>query len=179
MQEASKDYAVPDLTPDKVHVVQYHMGQIVLEKKCPYCGDRMILQHPRPEVDPMPSFEHFRWACVSYYQKPPPHCETIPFVPSDIILFHPADIPELAETREDLELVANQPIARQTIQKRVRQHIGSEDEDILCPRHHLAMTLHERPFNRTGLLIDVYYLKCPHKDSKAQIYRSDSELSPS
>ncbi|MFM6157223.1 MAG: hypothetical protein ACKPE3_30200, partial [Sphaerospermopsis kisseleviana] len=59
------------LDNNKAHILQYQMGQIVLEKKCPNCGRPMFLQHEkRPDGSPL-ILSNFFWSCTGFYENNP------------------------------------------------------------------------------------------------------------
>lgn len=159
------DYLAPALDDSTVHILQYHMGQVVFEKRCWRCSFPMVLQH---QWGTNLSIQQFFWQCTKYYtlsadeQKDPTNKHNQSFSNSDISLIHRVGVPELEAKREDLELITAQSFVQQTIKKRVADHLGDQDDEILCPVHYLAMTLREKRENN-GTLTDMYYLKCPHQ----------------
>lgn len=146
------------LSHDKTHLLQYHLGLAVLEKRCK-CGYPMRLQH---QTINDPSFSHFFWQCTRYYVEDSiPNCKNINFRASDIKLLHVADIPELQISKDDLQVIGKEKTIQADTSKRLSDHLHSEDREVLCPVHMTPMVLLEKKGDRIPLL-DRYHLRCSH-----------------
>ena len=68
------NYAASVLDDAKVHILQYHMGQIVLEKQCrvPGCRRPMFLQSRQRLDGTLYQLRDFFWSCTGYYNNPGP-----------------------------------------------------------------------------------------------------------
>jgi hypothetical protein len=166
----SDTYTHSEVTDGSLHVLQYHMGQVVLEKKCTICGRPMFLQHRRRPTD----FNRFVltdffWSCTGWFLQ---RCDLngeiarqctgkINFSGRDVGLLHNAGIPELQVSSADLNTIFSQNRVQKAITSRVRAHVGQEDDLVLCPSHHLPMVLHEKT-THDGVALDMYHLRCPH-----------------
>lgn len=169
LEQASNpdNYESTLLDNDKAHILQYQMGQIVLEKKCLNCGRPMFLQHQkRPDGSPL-ILSNFFWSCTGFYENNPAIvCRTTTnFNTKDIGLLHKADIPELNVTNSDLSIIYSQKSVQQAITNRVKQHIREKDGDILCQVHYVPMILREKR-EHNGLVLDMFHLGCPHPGCK-------------
>jgi hypothetical protein len=160
LANSPEKFVTSDLTGNKTHLLQYHLGLIVLAKTCRFCGYPMRLQH---KTVPDPSFEDFFWQCTRYYvQDGKEKCRGSPFLASDIRLLHATDIPELQIEKEDLVVIGSEKSIQDDTANRMNDHLGSEDRDIMCPVHRVPLVLRElRGGNRVPLL-DRYHLRCAH-----------------
>ena len=61
-----ENYETSCLKNDRVHVLQFHMGQVVLEKKCT-CGRLMILQSKKRLDGSLYQLNEFFWSCTGFY----------------------------------------------------------------------------------------------------------------
>lgn len=147
------------LSNQSSHLLQYHLGLAVLEKRCA-CGYPMRLQHKTVED---PSFTDFFWQCTRFYvEDNRPKCRGIPFVASDIKLLHNSDIPELQIAKQDLLVVGTEKGIQDDTDTRMRDHLGFEDDDVLCPVHSVPMVLYEKQAGLRVPLLDRYHLRCSH-----------------
>lgn len=162
-----EDYESTLLDTEKAHILQYQMGQIVLEKKCHNCGRPMFLQHKNRPDGSLFVLGDFFWSCTGYYEDNPAiKCTASqPFRTKDVGLLHKVDIPELNVTNSDLSIIYAQKSVQQSISKRVKDHIREKDEDILCKVHYVSMILREKK-EHNGSVLDMFYLGCPHLGCK-------------
>ena len=136
----------------------YHTGLITLEKKCPQCAKSMRLQHKTVEN---PTFSDFFWQCTGYYAGT--KCGTISFRPSDIELINRTDIEELKVDNQTLRTIASAESEQQRIDKRMKEHLGDTDVDVICPVHLTAMELRQKSGPDYMPLLDRYHLRCKHR----------------
>jgi hypothetical protein len=161
------DYKSTLLDTEKVHILQYQMGQIVLEKKCYACGRPMFLQHKNRPDGSLFILSDFFWSCVGFYDNnPATRCiASQPFQTKDLGLLHKVDIPELNVSNSDLSIIYTQKNVQQSVSKRVKDHIRSKDNDILCKVHYIPMILRGKR-EHNGSILDMYYLGCQHPGCK-------------
>lgn len=58
------------ISDKRVNLLQFHVGQFVLEKRCRQCQRPMILQHTRKPTDYATfSLSDFFWGCSGFYDK--------------------------------------------------------------------------------------------------------------
>lgn len=152
-------YETSFLNNDNVHILQFQMGQVVLEKRC-VCGRPMMLQHRDRKDGSIFLLNDFFWSCVGYYSN---QCRgTQRFQTQDIGLLHKANILELQLSNTELGQSFTRPLIQKTV-VRLRQHLGEEDRDILCPIHHVPMILREKDkSNHSNVVLDMFHLRCPH-----------------
>lgn len=152
-------YETSFLNNDNVHILQFQMGQVVLEKRC-VCGRPMMLQHRDRKDGSIFLLNDFFWSCVGYYSS---QCRgTQRFKTQDIGLLHKANILELQLSNTELGQSFTRPLIQKTV-VRLRQHLGEEDRDILCPIHHVPMILREKDkSNHSNVVLDMFHLRCPH-----------------
>ena len=151
-------FATSDLVPGNENKLLYHTGLITLEKKCPSCGKPMRLMHKTKES---PEFSDFFWQCTGYYSGT--KCGTISFSPSDIELINRTDIEELKVDNQTLTIIASTESGQQRIDRRMKEHLGNTDVDVVCPVHLTAMELREKRGPDNMPLLDRYHLRCTHR----------------
>jgi hypothetical protein len=153
-------YETSSLDNDKVHILQYHMGQVVLEKHC-YCGRPMILNSKRRHDGSLFQLNDFFWSCTGYYNQPPNQCrQTANFTAQDAGLLHKNNVFEFQVSNQDLSLIFNDNKVKKMVVDRVRTHKSSKDDEVLCPIHHIPMVMREKQ-NPEGAL-DMFFLACSH-----------------
>jgi hypothetical protein len=143
------------ITSEKLNIIQYHVGETVIGKKCYGCHKPMILQFRRDKV--IISLDDFFWACSGYYSD---ECKaTQKFSISDTILFTQKNKPELDLTTEGLGRIFSNPKIQIDIAKRVRKHCGEQLEEYVCPIHKEPLRLRQK--NLYNGVIDQFFLGCP------------------
>lgn len=149
------------LNDDKAHVLQFHMGQVVLEKRC-HCGRSMFLQHKNRPDGSLFQLRDFFWSCTGFYNKEPIKCKGSQwFQVQDIGLLHKAGVFELQLSRSDLHTIWQETSIQRATLSRVKNHLKEKDGDVLCPIHHVPMVLREK-LKHSGVALDMFYLGCPH-----------------
>src|SRR5437016_12302116 len=105
----------------------------------------MLLQHSR-RADLTPFLlRDFFWGCSGFYVDGPQKCRGKCNISlSDVEVLHKADIPELQVGASELNIIFGQGPVQQTIVRRVREHLGEEDDAVLCPVHHSPMRVQEK-----------------------------------
>ena len=159
--QSPDEYESTFLDNEKVHILQYQMGQIVLEKRCPNSGKPMVLQSKQKLDGSLYSLNDFFWSCVGYYNDNHKCKTTQSFQQNDAGLLYKATIPELQIPNSDLNLIYSSKTVQNSVTKRMREHKGDRDEEILCPIHHVPMVLREKK-EHLGVALDIYFLGCPH-----------------
>ena len=157
--ENAHDFVEAKLADGKTNLLQYHLGQAALGKPCPRCGSPMLLKQTANGN----SFGDFFWSCRNFFrpEEDPLRCKTtFSFEPADVSLLY-KDVPELQCSYDDLTVVTKQKVVQASLQKRVGNHLATEDEDILCPVYQTPMVLHERRGHNDNL-VEMYRLDCPY-----------------
>lgn len=160
LANAPESFKTSDLSSGQEHQLQYHLGLVVLEKRCPKCGYPMKLQHKTVDE---PSFDDFFWQCTRFYVKDNlAKCRSLQFTSRDLKLLHKNDVPELQINKVDLATIASEKSVQKTTILRMNEHLGQDDEDIVCPVHFIPMILREKNGGADGPLLDRYHLRCAH-----------------
>ena len=150
------------LSDSRVNILQFHVGQFVLEKRCQLCQRPMILQHKRRPTDYAAfSLSDFFWGCSGHYDEERKCRETLPFQSQDMSLLHKSNIPDLQASSAELNTIFATPSIQKATLSRVADHLRDEDENSLCPVHSIPMVLQEKR-DHQGHALDMYYLKCLH-----------------
>jgi|694.fasta_scaffold69742_2 hypothetical protein len=161
-------YETSFLNNEKVHLLQFQMGQVVLEKRC-VCGKPMMLQHTNRKDGSIFLLSDFFWSCVGFYNNNNQCKRTQSFQTQDIGLLHKANILELQLSNTELGQSFTRPLIQRTV-VRLRQHLGAEDRDVLCPIHHVPMILREKDkYNHSNVVLDMFHLRCPHFQCKQTV----------
>ena len=157
--ETPSEFASSPLVEGNEHQIQYHLGLVVLEKRCS-CGFPMKLQH---QTVSDPTFADFFWQCTRFYADDGrPKCRGIQFRPQDLSLLHKTDAPELEISKDDLRAIGSEKSVQTEVTGRMRGHLGTGDQDILCPTHLIPLVLREKSGGASGPLLDRYHLRCSH-----------------
>lgn len=159
--QTSDEYESTFLDDEKVHILQYQMGQIVLEKRCPNCGKPMSLQSKQKLNGSLYNLDDFFWSCVGYYNQNHQCKTTQSFQQKDAGLLYKASIPELQIPNSDLNLIYSAKSVQNSVTNRMREHKGNKDQEIICPIHHIPMVLREKK-EHGGAALDMFFLACPH-----------------
>ncbi|GAB1348706.1 hypothetical protein MASR1M107_09180 [Ignavibacteriales bacterium] len=154
--ENSTDFEDVEVDNSNIHIVQFHVGQLVSNKKCHSCGRPMILQWNRNSRNT--GLTDIFWGCTGYYSGV---CRaTAPLQKSDTRLFTNTTREEFQITAGQLETIIQHPVAQQNIVKRMRNIKYETIEKYLCPEHGLELVQREK-HNPTGGLLDQFFLGCP------------------
>lgn len=183
-QEVSEDvkanpeqFVEAQLNDTRVNILQFHVGQFVLEKRCQLCQRPMILQHKRRPTDYAAfSLSDFFWGCSGHYDEERKCRETLPFQSRDMSLLHKSNIPDLQASSDELNTIFAAPPIQKATLRRVADHLRDEDEASLCPVHNIPMILLEKR-DHQGHALDMYHLRCPHFEcSYIQKLKSPGQL---
>lgn len=156
-----ENYETSTLTSDKVHILQFHMGQVVLEKKCS-CGKAMILQSKKRLDGSLYQLNDFFWSCTGFYNNPPLQCRrSQSFKAGDVGLLHKSDIFEFQVSNQELSTIFHDSSVKKSTIYRIKSHLKTKDDEILCPVHHVPMILREKR-EHLGIALDMFFLACPH-----------------
>jgi hypothetical protein len=167
VEEQSKNpehYETSALKNDSVHILQYHMGQVVLAKKCkvPGCGRCMALNSKQRLNGGIYCLNDFFWSCTGFHNQMPLQCRgTQQFQAEDIGFLHKSDIFEFQISNQDLSEIFDDRSIKKAIVDRVKSHLREKDDEVLCPTHHVPMILREKREHQ-GIALDMFSLRCPH-----------------
>jgi ssDNA-binding Zn-finger/Zn-ribbon topoisomerase 1 len=154
-ENESEKFKLFNISQDKIHLIQYHVGETVLGKTCYKCGKPMILQFPREKeiCDP----NDFFWACTGWYYK---QCNiTQPFTIADLSLFTENNKNEFHIKNDELSLIFNEKSIQQHTLKRVDAHRNQSVDKYVCPFHKEPLVLRRK--NEAGGALDTFFLGCP------------------
>lgn len=150
-KERADKLGIHDLDDDELSA---NVG-ILAAKKCPQCDETMqIVQGP---FNVTSNKRNFYWRCTAIRRFP---CPTVTLDPakdrSHVVRPESADF----DTRKDIRRATweMQPVINET-HARVRQHLGDEDKQLICPKHVLPLKLMESR-KKGGKLLDSYEYVC-------------------
>jgi hypothetical protein len=128
---------------------------ILAAKQCPSCGGTMRIR--QGAVVNKTRLRKFFWQCTEPNQL---SCRTITLNPerAQASVVRPAD-PDLDTPKSERRAAWNRPEVIAKTHGRVRQHLGDEDKQLVCPLHLLPMKLLEKR-HRGGLVLDSYEYVC-------------------
>ncbi len=172
-----EQFVEAQINDKRINILQFHVGQFVLEKRCRLCQRPMILQHKRKPIDYATfNLSDFFWGCSGHYDKERKCYETQPFQSRDMSLLHKSGIPDLEASSDELNIIFSTPPIQKATLNRVADHLRDEDEDSLCPVHNVPMILREKR-DHQGHALDMYFLTCPHFECDyVQKLKSPSQL---
>lgn len=149
-----------EITADTPHILQYHIGQIAKNKKCPMCGFPMVLNF-KGGIDTI-SMNNVFWTCTknNFIQNKQHWHPVQPYQHSDCNIFSNEKIVEFECTNEDLTTIFQAD--QNDILGRIDQHNGHSIESYTCPFHGEGLVLHK--YNNAANLgaLEKYSLRCPH-----------------
>ncbi len=157
-------YETSVLNDDRVHILQYHMGQVALEKKCNglRCGRPMILNSKQRLNGSLYCLNDFFWSCTGFYNQPPLQCRgTQQFQIADIGFLHKSGIFEFQISSQDLSEIFNENSVKKATVDRMKSYVKEKDDEVLCPTHYVPMILREKREHQ-GVALDMFSLRCPH-----------------
>ncbi len=126
---------------------------ILAAKTCPECGGMMRIRQGAINS----GVRRFYWQCTGPNFPP---CPTIKLDPSNerAGVVRMAD-PDLDTPKEARRAVWNRPDVIAETHGRVRQHLGDDDKQVVCPQHLLPMKLLPKR-NEGGRVLDSYEYVC-------------------
>lgn len=128
---------------------------ILSAKKCPQCGDSM--QIVQGAFNTTSDKRNFYWRCTAIKRNP---CPTVKLDPGNerasVVRPESADF----DTPKDIRRSTweKQHVVNET-HSRLRQHLGDEDQQLVCPKHLLPLKLVESR-KKGGKLLDSYEYVC-------------------
>ena len=144
---------------------------ILTAKQCPSCGGTMRIRQGAIVNDT--GLRKFFWQCT---QPNYPSCPTIKLDPEQVqvSIVRPAD-PDLDRPKSERRATWNRPDVSAQTHARVRQHLGDEDTQLVCPFHLLPMKLLEKRL-KGGLVLDSYEHVCLGVSSEGRACEYKIEL---
>ena len=154
-ENESEKFQSFDISQEKIHLIQYHVGETVLGKKCRTCGRPMILQFPRNKE--ICNLHDFFWACTGWYYQ---ECKTTEsFSIADMSLFTENNKNEFHINNNELSLIFNDSTIQKHTLTRVGEHRNQSVEEYVCPFHKVPLIL--KPKKEAGGALDAFFLGCP------------------
>jgi hypothetical protein len=148
---------------------------ILAAKLCPTCGGTMRIRQGPIASDT--GVRKFFWRCTEPKDPPCPYIKLDPTKANSGVL-RLAD-PDLDTPREQRRVVWNRPDVIAETHGRVRQHLGDEDKQMVCPQHLLPMKLLPKR-NQGGRVLDSYEYVClaVAPDGKACEHKTELQTMP-
>ena len=130
------------ISKDKLHLIQYHVGQTVLGKVCNKCNRPMILQFARNKE--ISDLSDFFWGCTGWYFEVCKSSE--PFIISDFSLLTENNKNEFHITNNDLTNIFDNNMIENHTLKRVGNHVNQAVDDYVCPIHKEPLILKPKKY---------------------------------
>jgi len=154
------------ITPEKPHILQYHIGQIAKNKKCPIkgCDYPMVLNFKRG-ADTV-SVESLFWTCTknNFIRNRQQWHPVRPYQHSDSNIFTNDKIDEFECTSEDLTIIFR--AERKDILLRIDQYRDQSVNSHICPMHGGELVLRKNRNAANLGALEKYFLSCPYYNSK-------------
>lgn len=148
---------------------------ILAAKVCPVCGGTMRIRQ-RPVASDT-GIRRFYWQCTEPNLPP---CPNIKLDPSkgNAGIVRLAD-PDLDTPKEERRAAWKRPDVVAETHGRVRQHLGDDDKQVVCPQHLLPMKLLPKR-NHGGRVLDSYEYVCLEvtSDGKSCEHKIDLQTMP-
>jgi hypothetical protein len=144
-----------NITDQKIHMLQWHVGETVLNKHCPICNKPMVLQFARDcQVS---ATNDFFWACTGWYQA---ECQmTIPLTDPEISLLSKNNVNEYQISNSQFSNIFSDINVQSHTRKRIGRHTKDVVNDYVCPIHKEPLVLREK--NDSNGILDAFFLGCP------------------
>jgi hypothetical protein len=144
---------------------------ILAAKQCSSCDGTMRIRQGAVVNDT--GLRKLFWQCTEQNY---PSCPTIKFDPEQVqaSIVRPAD-PDLDRPKLERRATWNRPDVSAQTHARVRQHLGDEDKQLVCPFHLLPMKLLEKRL-KGGLVLDSYEYVCLGVSSEGRACEHKVEL---
>lgn len=153
-QNNPQNYEDFTITPDKLHLIQYHVGETVVGKKCFICQRPMVLQFKRDKV--IITMDDLFWACTGWYYD---ECQTTQnFSVMDMTLFSQNDKEEFYITNQELVTIFGNKSIQEHTTARMKRHRGERVDDYVCPIHKEPLVLRQKKVS--GGALDDFFLGC-------------------
>ncbi len=153
--ENQGDFDDVEVHENNIHIVQFHVGQAVSNKRCPACQKPMQLQWQRGTLKA--GFNDLFWGCTGFYDD---SChKTLRFMSQDAYLFTKTTRPEFQISAGQLNNIVMKPSSQIIIKKRINDLRDEVVEKYLCPVHGVELVLKQK--NGAEGLLDLYFLGCP------------------
>ena len=128
---------------------------ILAAKVCTSCGGTMRIRQAPIASDT--GLRRFYWQCTGHQLPPCPYVKLDPSK-GDAGVVRLAD-PDLDTPKADRRAVWNRPDVLAETHRRVRQHLGNDDKQVVCPQHVLPMKLLPKRL-QGGRVLDSYEYVC-------------------
>lgn len=151
----SSDFGEYQIKPETLNIIQYHVGETVLNKKCPACHKPMVLQFRRDRI--IINLDDFFWACTGYYSHECRNTEN--FRLTDTKLFTQRNKPEIEITNAELAKTFNDPTIQKNTATRMTRHRNQQVQEYVCPIHKEPLILRQKNYH-SGIT-DQFFLSCP------------------
>ncbi len=148
---------------------------ILAAKTCPACGGMMRIR--QGAVASNTGMRRFYWQCTEPNFPPCPYVKLDP-AKGNAGVVRMAD-PDLDTPKEERRATWNRPDVIAETHGRVRQHLGDDDKQVVCPQHLLPMKLLPKR-GQGGRVLDSYEYVClgVTSDGKACDHKIDLQTMP-
>lgn len=148
---------------------------ILAAKVCPACGGTMRIRQGSIASDT--GIRKFFWQCTEPEVPPCPYIKLDPSKASSSVV-RLAD-PDLDTPKKQRRVVWSRPDVIAETHGRVRQHLGDDDKQIVCPHHLLPMKLLPKR-NQGGRVLDSYEYVClaVTREGKACEHKTELQTMP-
>ncbi|MBP6739730.1 MAG: hypothetical protein KA146_07050 [Leptospiraceae bacterium] len=143
-----------EITNQTVHILQYHLGQTIFGKKCPKCGNQLLLQFPKDKAIVM--LKDFFWGCSGFYLSECKYSSSVTL--EDIKLLSKSNIEEFHTDSDTLNKIFSNATVKKGVEARVKKYLNEEHENYFCPIHKVPLVLREKK-DFDGAL-DQFFLGC-------------------
>lgn len=151
LKNAAAEVVAVDLSADEAASA---VG-ILSSKECPECGGTMRIMLGAYNANL--NKQTFYWKCTVAHQIPCPTLKLDPEADRATVLREPD--PDLDGSHAARRAIWTRPDVLASAHGRLRQGLGDDDEEVICPKHLLPMKLMPLP-KAGGLMLDSYQYVC-------------------
>lgn len=152
-----------EISPEKLHVIDAHVGQGLLNEVCPDCNRPMLLQK-RQKTDPRRPLDGYAMSCTGFFEKVAsglPACSRwVSVDPGKLTLQVDIKQTDFQHSRREIQAAIDKDQDQAKLVRRLREHRRRHVPATQCPVHKEGLLLREKR-DPTSLL-DTFYLRCNH-----------------
>ena len=163
LDKATKEKAAKDLIDHAAEIKAVDLDgdevsantELVTSKECPHCGETMRLRQGNISLNT--GSRKFYWQCTNAFRN---NCPTITYnVEAERKSILRRANPDFDLERTKRDAIWNSDEVTNKTHQRLRNHLGDEDEEMMCPVHLLRMKMLPKRL-AGGRLLDSYEYVC-------------------
>lgn len=145
------------ITNKNLQLIQFHIGDMPIKKKCSICNRGMVLRQ-RNVISWFATLDDFFWGCTGFFSvNQCLNSENITLDEFSMVIDQSFD--EFNMSKKELYDQFATSQSRQRLTRRLRNY-KFQEMDKRCPNHHCDLILKEKR-SHSDFILDMFYLRCP------------------